>query len=143
MADYQPVTDNEWQWLTRRFVALERLPDMRALFDRSLPGSPYTARERARYRAEIFQDIRELIAPTEPYPNPYFELSWIRSVRDNPGLLNDIVENRRILWDAYFRPQEPAFNREQAQEQWEELTRPGRRNQDLVTITDEDLEHAE
>lgn len=34
--------------------------------------------------------------------DPFFELEWIRTLRDNPDLVTDIDHNRRILWQAHY-----------------------------------------
>ena len=136
---YTPVTDTEWNWLTRRFVALERMPGMRDLFNDSLDPA-YSAGERRAFRREIYEAIRSLMAPTEAYPNPYFELTWIRAVEDNPTLLEDVAHNRALLWDAYFRPPETPRNKEAAERAWQAVAGE---ETELVIVTDKELEVSE
>jgi hypothetical protein len=136
VAEYRPITDAEWNWLTRRFVALERMPGMRELFNHSLTGSPYTPAERRVFRREIFVAVRSTMAPTEAYPNPWFELTWFRAVEENPSLLDDVARNRSILWDAYYRPSEPPDIREHRRERWHDLVGEAI---ELVITTDTEL----
>jgi hypothetical protein len=141
MVDYRPVTDAEWEYLTRRFVALERLPGMRALFDRSLPGSPYDAQERRDYRTEVFTAVRSMINPDTAFPNPYFELTWYRIVQQNPSLAQgNITAMRTLLWNAYFRPQEPPDFRQQQINEWKNAAGD---IEDLPIVTDRELEVSE
>lgn len=121
MAEYRPVNDEEWDWLQRRFAALEYLPNMREKFDRSLPGSPYTPAERRTYMREIFQAVRSMMAPTEAFPNPWFELTWFKALKAHPELAEDTTRNRTILWNAYFRPQEAPGTKELYEEEWSGL----------------------
>jgi hypothetical protein len=137
--EYKPVSNAEWDWLEGRFVALERMPGMREIFDRSLPGSPYTADERRAYRREIFEAIRTMVSPLEAFPNPYFELTWVRAVAANPSLLNDVTVNRSLLWNAFFRPEEPPGFREQQIERWKHVAGG---ETGLPIVTDTDLEEA-
>jgi hypothetical protein len=118
MAVYKPVTDAEWDWLVRRFPVLGRTLGARELIDRSLPASPYPARERREFRHQIFELIRSSVSPMEAYPNPYFELTWLRAVKDNPDLLDNTGRNRLLLWNAYFRPGEAPDQRERDVESW-------------------------
>ena len=139
MATYSPVTDREWQYLERRFVALERLPGMRELFDQSLPGSPYTPTERRHSRREIFEAVRSLMAPTEAFPNPYFELTWFRAITTNPALNNNPTQNRTLLWNAFFRPAEPPGFHEDQVNRWKAISGD---EQGLPIVTDRELEEA-
>jgi hypothetical protein len=137
MPEYHPVTDAEWRWLQRRFAALERLPGMRELFNNSLNGSPYTTAERRHFRRQIYVAVRGMMAPTEAYPNPWFELTWFRAVEDNPSLLDDIARNRALLWEAYFMPAEPPGLRERRVVRWQNVAGE---DVELVITTDEELE---
>lgn len=131
------VTDAEWNYLQRRFAALERIPGMRELFNKSLPGSPYTRAERIGFKREIYQAIRSMMAPTEAYPNPYFELTWLHAVEKYPSLLNDVTRNRILLWDAYFRYEEPPATREERIAAWQRVSGE---DIELVITTDRELE---
>jgi hypothetical protein len=136
---HQPVTNAEWHYLERRFVALERLPGMRELFDESLPGSPYTPTERRHARREIFEAVRSLMAPTEAFPNPFFELTWFRAVKANPGLNDNPTQNRSLLWNAFFQPVEPPNFREQQVNMWKAVAGD---ETGLPIVTDRELEEA-
>ncbi len=140
MVEYRPVTESEWNYLVRRFVGLE-LAGMRALFDRSLPGSPYTPAERRGYRRAIYETIRLYTAPTEAFPNPYFELTWFRAATLTPSLWTDPPINRIVLWDAFFRPDEPAGYRQEQIRRWQELS--GGEETELPIVTDKELEVSE
>jgi hypothetical protein len=140
MPEHRPVNNREWEWLTRRFIALDRLPGMRQLFDDSLAGSPYSAGERRAFRRQIFEAVRSMMAPTEAYPNPWFELTWIRAVEANPGLLDNLARNRELLWEAYFRPEEPPGLKEQRIQQWQHVAGE---DSEPVVITDRELEVSE
>jgi hypothetical protein len=137
MVDYRPTSDAEWHYLQRRYAVFQLQPWLREIFDNSLPGSPYTPTERRQYKREIHEAVRSMIAPTEAYPNAYFELTWIRAVERNPALLSDLSINRALLWEAYFQSEEPPGARERARDRWKQ--RAGD-HVELVITTDRELE---
>jgi hypothetical protein len=141
MAAYKPTSNSEWDYLTRRFPVLYRAPHARAILDNSLPGSDYTPQERRAFRREIFEIIRaHPNSPLDSFQNPYFELTWIRAVAQKPALLDNPTRNRVLLWNAFFRPEEPSDLREQQINAWKEASGE---LESLPIVTDRELELSE
>jgi hypothetical protein len=135
---YQPTTDEEWNWLQRRFAALDFRPGMRTLFDNSLNESPYTSEERRSFRREIFDAIRQTASPREAYPNPYFELTWFRAARADPEIAapDVLAHNRAVLYDAYYRRDEADRARSAARAEWDTISTIGPGSDLMETVTD-------
>lgn len=108
------VSDADWQALLERFAGLhggrvnERghrvyrsEEEMRRLFNLGLPSSPIDENQKVRARTIVRERVREVDGDVK-FNDPYFELEWMRLVREKPEILNNAEENREILWNAYY-----------------------------------------
>jgi hypothetical protein len=142
---YRPVTDQEWQYLLRRFRGLhggradERgrivsrpIDEIRGLLNEGLPDSPVDTDERRRARAIVRERVRG--HSIEAYADPYFELEWMRVVENNPtlGEWPQMTANRRLLWDAYYMRDTSEAVRKHAREQWRTVSSAAGRDDDHV-----------
>jgi hypothetical protein len=107
------VNNQDWNALTARFAGLQggrvnergRMvtrseSEMRRLFNIGLPSSPVAGTEQTRARTIVRERVRE-VDGDHKYNDPYFELEYLRVLRENPDL-EDNDENRNILWQAYY-----------------------------------------
>jgi len=122
------VSNQDWDALTDKFAGLRagrvnergRMvtrseAEMRRLFNIGLPSSPVGDVERTRARTIVRERVREVDGDTK-YNDPYFELEWLRVVRENPELLDKPAENRNVLWNAYYARGTP--NRDRWRRNW-------------------------
>lgn len=109
-----PVNDSDWEILKDKFRGLrggrvnERgrvihrsEEEMRRYFNLGLPSSPLGEAEKIRFRTIVRERVREVDGDVM-FNDPYFELEWMRLTREDPSLLDDLDQNREILWNAFY-----------------------------------------
>lgn len=108
------VSNDDWAALTARFAGLRggrvdergRIvyrseEELRRMFNLGLPSSPLSETEKVRYRTIVRERVREVDGDVK-FNDPYFELEWLRVTREDPSLLTNPINNREMLWNAFY-----------------------------------------
>jgi hypothetical protein len=88
---------------------------MRRLFNIGLPSSPVAGSEQVRASTIVRERVRTVDGDVK-FNDPYFELEWMRVIRETPELAQEAAENRDILWNAYYARGTP--RRDRWRRQW-------------------------
>jgi hypothetical protein len=129
------VSDGDWEKLTAMFAGLrggrvdERgrvvyrsEEEIRRMFNLGLPSSPLSENEKTRFRTIVRERVRAVDGDVK-FNDPYFELEWLRVTQEDPSLLNDSVNNREMLWNAFYARE--AIKRNTWRKMWiQKLGRP-------------------
>ena len=108
------VSDDDWEALKARFAGLrggrveERgrvmyrsEEEIRRMFNLGLPSSPIGETEKIRYRTIVRERVRSVDGDVK-FNDPYFELEWLIVTREDPSLLTNPINNREMLWNAFY-----------------------------------------
>lgn len=122
------VSNADWEALKARFAGLRggrveergRMvtrseAEMRRLFNIGLPSSPVAGSEQVRASTIVRERVRTVDGDVK-FNDPYFELEWMRVIRETPELAQEAAENRDILWNAYYARGTP--RRDRWRRQW-------------------------
>lgn len=71
------------------------------MFNLGLPSSPLSENEKTRFRTIVRERVRTVDGNVK-FNDPYFELEWLRVTREDPSLLEDVNNNRELLWNAFY-----------------------------------------